>query len=475
MANRFQQLRPLWHYARYCLIYGLVPLTVSCSHSIEHQKDPSLAHTSVDYFIPEKFSAMLTNKFRHNPKQEEKRDRTGMPLPLMKHTRPHIAGLKPTYRTQYAYSENCLNAPSPLGAMPTHFWSDDPLNHVLFDHQKPARTPWGTKRTLPLSPGDLIEVLIFEGEEFSGNYVVNLDGNLNLPFTTAIPIQGLDTSEVENKIAMHLIKNDLFKPINLKVSVRTLQWAPIQVSVAGAVYNAGRQLINDKLPSQVHKDRTVAYGGYPATRFLSEALRAASGVRPDAKVSKVIVIRDGWQMDIDLSGIFSGAPVHDIPLIAGDHVVVPTTGCFQHELVRPSQITPKGFRVYISNLITPSKNNSAANVGKYSTSLPYGTKLLQAAVSGNCVGGIYSTDASRRVVLISKNPLTGQTEVILRSVEDLINHASRDEFNPYVLPEDAIACYDSTVTNIRDIARTLGDIVSPFTQFKYLFDLIDAQ
>lgn len=455
-----------------CLALLTIPYS-GCTHSIKHQKAPSLAHTNFDYFIPEKMPHEKEQPIRPAHNENQAPEQAGMLSQLLKHTRPHVVGLKPTYRTQYAYSENCLNAPSPFGAMPTHFWSDDPLNHVLFDHQMPLHSPWGQKRTLPLSPGDLIEVLIFEGEEFSGNYVVNLDGNLNLPFTSAIPIQGLDTSEVENKIAMHLIKNDLFKPINLKVSVRTLQWAPIQVSIAGAVYNPGRQLINEKLPSQIQKDRTLAYGGYPSTRFLSEALRSASGVRPDAKINKVIVIRDGWQMDVDLSGIFSGAPVHDIPLIAGDHVVVPTTGCFQHQLVRPSQITPKGFRVYISNLITPAKNNSAANVGKYSTSLPYGTKLLQAAVSGNCVGGIYSTNAARRVVLISKNPLTGETEVILRSVEDLINHANRDEFNPYVLPEDAIACYDSTVTNIRDIAGTLGDILAPFTKFRYLFDLIN--
>lgn len=458
----------------YFVILCVIITTISaCTHSIQHQQDHSLVPSNFNYFIPEKTPHPINHEHRVPPKEQEKLNQAGFPTQLLKHTRAHIVGLKPTYRTQYAYSENCLNAPSPFGDMPTHFWSDDPLNHVLFDRQMPEKSPWGKKRTLPLSPGDMIEVLIYEGEEFSGNYVVNLDGNLNLPFTTAIPVQGLDTSEVEAKIAMHLIKNDIFKPLNLKVSVRTLQWAPVQVSVAGAVFNAGRQLINQKLPSQVQKDRSLAYGGYPTTRFLSEALRSASGVRPDAKINKVIVIRDGWQMDVDLSGVFSGAPVHDIPLIAGDHVVVPTTGCFQHQLVRPSQITPKGFRVYISNLITPAKDNSSANVGKYSTSLPYGTKLLQAAVSGNCVGGIYSTNAPRRVVLISKNPLTGQSEVIIRSIEDLINHANRDEFNPYVLPEDAIACYDSTVTNLRDIAATIGDVISPFINIRNLFDLID--
>jgi hypothetical protein len=46
-------------------------------------------------------------------------------------------------------------------------------------------------------------------------------------------------------------------------------------------------------------------------------------------------------------------------------------------------------------------------------------------------------------------------------VERLVRDARRDEFNPYLLGGDALACYDSVATNIRDIVRTVADVLVP--------------
>jgi polysaccharide export outer membrane protein len=117
----------------------------------------------------------------------------------------------------------------------------------------------------------------------------------------------------------------------------------------------------------------------------------------------------------------------------------------------------------MSNLIDSAQNNASAAVGRYATNLPYGTRLLQAAVSANCVGGKEWTNAPRKVMLASINPITNETQVIERSVEQLMRYANRDDINPYVMPNDAIACYDSGVTNLRDVARTIVDLLIPFT------------
>jgi polysaccharide export outer membrane protein len=74
-------------------------------------------------------------------------------------------------------------------------------------------------------------------------------------------------------------------------------------------------------------------------------------------------------------------------------------------------------------------------------------------------------NASRKVMLASINPITNQTQVVERSVEQLMRQANRDDINPYVMPNDAIACYDSNITNIRDVARTIVDVLSPFLLF----------
>ena len=130
-------------------------------------------------------------------------------------------------------------------------------------------------------------------------------------------------------------------------------------------------------------------------------------------------------------------------------------------LARPSRITPPGIRVYMSNLTRPATSNATSAIGDYSTKLPYGTRFLQGLVSANCVGGIQATNARRWAVLMSRNPITGESEVIARSIEDLVRRADRDDFNPVLLPNDAIACYDSHVTNARDIIAMMSETVSP--------------
>ena len=48
--------------------------------------------------------------------------------------------------------------------------------------------------------------------------------------------------------------------------------------------------------------------------------------------------------------------------------------------------------------------------------------------------------------------------VIERDIENLLRRADRDDYDPYLLPGDALACYDSSVTNITEIGRVLGII-----------------
>ena len=318
------------------------------------------------------------------------------------------------------------------------------------------------RNALPLSPGDLIEIVMEYGEGFNGTYVLDNMGLLSLPIIDSIDASGISPKELSERIELALIKSGVFRPSMATVHVKILHLAAIEVPVTGAVFQAGRVLINHKSANTDLDQRVVAAGDYSNKRLLSEAIRAASGVRPDAKLDQVILIRQGWQIEVDLTGILSGVAVKDYPLIAGDQVIVPSTGCFQSHLVRPSQITPKGFRVFMSNLIDSAQSNSSAGVGRYSTNIPYGTRLLQAAVSANCVGGKEWTNAPRKVMLASVNPITNQTQVIERSVEQLMRNANRDEINPFVMPNDAIACYDSGVTNLRDVARTAVDLLTPF-------------
>lgn len=359
----------------------------------------------------------------------------------------------------YASDLDCSNSPYEYAAM--HYRVDKRLStgvkHVL-DHRQRDRL---FNSDLTLSPGDMIELRIENGDGFSGRYILNPQGMVNIPYLKSISLLGMNVYQAAEKIEMALVKAEMFQPATISTNVQVLEWAEIDIVVTGAVFEPGRKRINQKFKERHVGEKMAAFGDYSSTRFLSEALRAASGVRPDAKLDQVILIRNGWQVEVDMGGIISGQHVDDIPLIAGDQVIVPTTGCFQKHLVRPSQITPKGFRVFMSNLIDSSMSNANAAVGRYSTSLPYGARLLQAAVSANCVGGKEWTNAPRKVILASTNPITGRYQVIERSVEALMREAHNEQQNPYLMPNDAVACYDSDATNIRDIANFMSDIISP--------------
>lgn len=228
-------------------------------------------------------------------------------------------------------------------------------------------------------------------------------------------------------------------------------------SCSARKFAPGQVVINER-PREPGIARTAAAGDHAIGRSLGAALAHAAGVRPDADVAHIVLERAGSRRIVDLTGFLTGGFVPDVPLVDGDRITVPGKHCFQAELARPTPITPPGVRVYMSNLTTPALNNAASGIGRDQTNLPYGTRLLQALFSANCVGGAKMTNAHRSAVLVSTNPETGESEVIERDIESLIRRADRDLYNPVVMPNDAIACYDSGVTNIREVLRSLGDL-----------------
>lgn len=318
------------------------------------------------------------------------------------------------------------------------------------------------------SPGDRLNVLIFDSPEFSGDYAINIDGTVNLPFAGPIKAIGLTNRQLAKSIRRQMTRKGLFTARAGQISVQPVQYAPVNITIAGAVFKPGRYTINivrDKNKLDIRKSKS---GDNPLDRFIPAAAQAAGGVRPDADLSKITVYRNGKPVVLDWRGAISGHQVDDMPLIEGDHVEVGEAGCFQSALVRPSQITPEGIRIFLSNLTAPALNNSNSTQNQdTSAGVPYGTRMLQALVQANCVGGTYATNAKRIAVLISRNPKTRKTEVVQRSIEDLVRSADRDAINPFLMPEDALACYDSSVTEFRDVMSVIYGALLPAQQLKF--------
>ncbi|MEA5620188.1 polysaccharide biosynthesis/export family protein [Cronbergia sp. UHCC 0137] len=319
---------------------------------------------------------------------------------------------------------------------------------------------------LPLSPGDRVKVSIPEGTEFSGIFEVNLEGNLEIPYLTPVPVVGLEPEQIEENLTTALIDGAFFQRSFLQVSVKVVQWAPVEVFVSGATFLPGRVFINEPSPAEKTQTPVPIAGQYPPNRYLGTAIRDAGGVKPTADIKNIQLIRNGETRIFDLSGIFTGEPFVDVPLIAGDRIIVPDSGKMDNELVRPSQITPTGVKVFLSNLTVPATGNAVSGIGRDATSFPYGSRFSHAVVAANCAGGTRGTNAERQALLVTTEQLNGKTTYLKRQVNDVLTNSTNDVNNPFLQANDIVVCYDSKVVEFRDVIQT---ILSPIPILRDLF------
>lgn len=308
-----------------------------------------------------------------------------------------------------------------------------------------------------LTRNDLVNIRVGDDETFNGDYVVSRDGTLKLPFLDPIRAQGRSTNQIESDILSQLLSEDFYTE-EPRISVRVTDFASVSVGISGAVFEPHAVEIGGVRGDSIDARRQGAIGASTEARNLSAALRAAGGVRPDADISAVEVRRGGSVYRLDMRGVFEGQNAIDIMLLTGDEISVPSRQCFQEDLMRPSPISPPGVSLYLSNLTQPATNNASSAIGRDVREVPYGTRYMQAVIDANCVGGSRATSADRSSVLFSRNPITDVSVVIERDIEDLLRRADRDDYDPYLLPGDALACYDSTVTNITEVGRIVGVI-----------------
>ena len=332
---------------------------------------------------------------------------------------------------------------------------------------------------LPLSPGDQVRLTIAEDadlpatDRFSGIYEVNLDGTLQVPYIDPLFVSGLELGDVEQTLGQALVLGEFFHGDRLQLSMGMVQWAPIQVSVEGETYRPGQILTNTPRETAFNEQLPIGdapytlTGNYPPARYLTAVLQQAGGVKPTADIENVRLIRSGTEQVIDLSGVLTGDVVDDVPLIAGDQIVIPTLDEPQAYLMRPSQITPETVNVFVANQTAPS---NVDRLDQEVAVFEYGSRFSHAAIATRCAGGTRPTNARRRIALIRTDALSGTTKVLDHKVEELLRESVDSESNPFLLPSDGVVCYDSRVTNISRILNFVGNILTPVRILDQIFD-----
>src|SRR5437773_407024 len=97
--------------------------------------------------------------------------------------------------------------PAPAAAVPAIGASD--LNRKLLSQTAPAED----ETDLPLGPGDLIEVSVFDVQELSGLKLrISNSGNITLPLIGALPAAGLGAVELQTAIRARLQEKYMHDP-----------------------------------------------------------------------------------------------------------------------------------------------------------------------------------------------------------------------------------------------------------------------
>ncbi|MEC6798769.1 polysaccharide biosynthesis/export family protein [Photobacterium sp. S4TG1] len=312
-----------------------------------------------------------------------------------------------------------------------------------------------------LSAGDVLNINILNNITLSKDYIIKSNGKIYLPWIAPIQAEGLSIDELNEKILTSYIVNDIFKKDSFYPIITVIKYAPISIKINGEVFKPGFIIINKNDPILNHyKDLGISH---TEDKMLTLAIKLAGGIKPTADITNVRLVRGGVSYIIDLNGVLSDGGFKDIPLANGDEIYIGSSLCVDADLIRVSKITPIGIKLFLSNTTIPAENNNLSNINRDTREMPYGSRLMDAVFSANCMGGTESTNSGRGVLLITSLNNDDNLVALKIGTYDLVKHRNNPHYNPYLMNGDKIACYDSGMTNYLAIIKSLTETLLPIT------------
>ena len=207
------------------------------------------------------------------------------------------------------------SSPAPPAAVPAISASD--LNRKLLSQTASAQDD----SDLPLGPGDLIEVSVFDVQELSGLKLrISNSGNITLPLIGTLPAAGLGAVELQTAIRARLQEKYMHDP---QVSVFVTEHKSQRISVIGAVKNGGVFTLTG--PFRLADALAMAGGLMDDAGLTVYVIRKVpadgSPTGPEARLAQVITA-------VDLESLAGGKRELNLPLQAGDVIEVPRAGSF---------------------------------------------------------------------------------------------------------------------------------------------------
>lgn len=159
----------------------------------------------------------------------------------------------------------------------------------------PSTTP---QMDYPIRPGDLVRVSIWREEDLSGEFLVHQDGTVVLPRIGPFMAAGNTPMELREKLIAQYSETLRNPSIDIIPLMR--------VSIVGEVAQPGLYPVDP-------------------TMSVSDALAMAGGPTSSANENKIVLLRGGDEMEVDLEEKYS---IVDLELRSGDRIYVPEKNWF---------------------------------------------------------------------------------------------------------------------------------------------------
>jgi polysaccharide export outer membrane protein len=204
-------------------------------------------------------------------------------------------------------------------AQPTGATATD-VNRKLLSQLTPAED----NSDLPLGPGDLIEVSVFDVQELASFKLrISNSGNITLPLIGTLPAGGLSATELQGAIRARLQEKYMHDP---QVSLFVHEHKSQRISVVGAVRTGGVFTLTSRLRLA---DALAMAGGLSddagSTIYL---LRRVPAEKVTASTPTTNGATEQVMTTIDLQSLVAGRQELNLPLQAGDVLEVPRAGSF---------------------------------------------------------------------------------------------------------------------------------------------------
>ena len=331
----------------------------------------------------------------------------------------------------------------------------------------------GKETDYTLGAGDQIRLDIFQVEEYSGEYPVNVDGTISLPLVGAVNVEGLTLKEAEQAISKQYAIY-LKRPI---VNAGLVAPRPLKIGISGEVDN----------PGTYEFQLTPTTPDFPT---VTDMIEQAGGITTLADVRNVQVQRvvrgrtTSFRSDL-WSLLNNGQITQDLSLRDGDTIFIPTVD--EINLAELERLSEASFGLQVDEpinvavvgeiyrpgalIVDPGQladQNGNNNNGTTQDSLP--PRLTQAIT---LAGGIKPT-ADVRSVEIRRETWDGQEKFMTINLWELFQTADVDrdiilqEGDEIVIPQ-ATALSDAelqrqaefTISKETITVNVVGEVVTP--------------